>query len=167
MLCSEEGSQTPSGRSKQLENDIPSHSVSTSARKSVKDIRRYFHEAVWDLMGASRELNAGRKISVSQRRPRPQYCSVDQRGEDLSTSQLSLHYLIGDRRLVTCATSDTKHLPILLRSLRISIYRSMVGMEHICSQLTGTTSDKAKRRKAIGGYPRSARLVSSRHLQTR
>ena len=133
MLCSEEGSQTPSGWPKQLENDIPSRSVSTSARRSVKDIRRYFHEAVWNLRGASREINAARKIKVLQRRLRPRYCSVDQRGEDLSTSQLSLHCLMGGQRLVTSPTSRAEHPPILLRSLRISIYRSMVGIEHIYS----------------------------------
>ena len=50
LLFKAEGLQTPSRRPKQLEKDVPFHSVSTATIRSVEDIRRYFHETVWNLM---------------------------------------------------------------------------------------------------------------------
>jgi hypothetical protein len=62
----------------------------------------------------------GQEVRVSQRRPLPQYCSVIQQGGDPSTSRRSLRCLLAGRTLTTSCIRDSEHLPILLRSLRVS-----------------------------------------------
>ena len=64
--------------------------------------------------------HAGQESRALQRRPRPRYCSVNQRGEDPSTSRLFLRCLLVGRTLATRLIRDTERLPILLRSLQIS-----------------------------------------------
>src|ERR1700761_5223710 len=104
----------------------------------------------------SYEFYMGLEIKALQRTVRPRRYSVDRRDEDQSTSQRSSQYLFGRRSLVMSFARHSGCLPILLRSLEYGVYRSIVGVGHIDLPLTGTTEDKAKRQRAIGGYLRSA-----------
>ena len=91
----ERRTQTPSGRPKHFEEDVPFHSVSAAIRRCDEVIRRYVYETIWYLASASHGLHAGhKKIKVLQRRLRLQCCSVGRRGEGLSPSQLLLRNLL-------------------------------------------------------------------------
>ena len=56
------GTQTPSGRPKQLKEDVPSYSVSVEVRRCGKDIRRYFHEAICYLAPVSANDTLAKKL---------------------------------------------------------------------------------------------------------
>jgi len=138
-LVRREGPQTPSGRPEQFEEDVPSNGISAAARGGGENVRGYFRKTIRYLTGASCELYAGLEVEVLQRTPRPRCCTVDLQGEDLSTSQLSLHCLVGGSTLSTSLTLDTEqgHLPILPRSLQIfglfRVYNSILGFSiRIC-----------------------------------
>jgi hypothetical protein len=111
----------------------------------------------------SHKFYTGLEIKALQRKVRPRRYSVDRQDEDRLTSRLSSHGLFGKQSLALTISfaRDGKRLPILLRSLEFKAYRSVVSLGHIDPPLTGTTENKAKRPKAIGGYLRSTKCASS------